>query len=88
MGERPYKRLIANRKFDRASLLISEECFARDARAAAPLDYPLDELLIMHRLTQEKAIELHGCGIVRADGVGICLWGIRERGRVRQRGCG
>ena len=37
---------------------------------ADPLEYPLDELLIMHRLTQEKAIELHSSGIVRADGIG------------------
>jgi hypothetical protein len=34
----------------------------------SPLGYPLDELLIMHRLTQEKAIELHGTGMVRANG--------------------
>jgi hypothetical protein len=81
MGARPYKRLFANRKFDHASLLISEECFARDARAAAPLDYPLDELLIMHRLTQEKAIELHGCGIVRADGTGNLFVGHSGAGK-------
>jgi hypothetical protein len=81
MGERPYKRLIANREFDRASLLISEECFARDATTAAPLDYPLDELLIMHRLTKEKAIELHGCGIVRPDDTGNLFVGHSGAGK-------
>ena len=70
MGESPYKRLIVDRDFRRASLLIGDECFAQGERSAAPLDYPLDELLIMHRLTQEKAIELHSCGIVRPDGTG------------------
>jgi energy-coupling factor transporter ATP-binding protein EcfA2 len=32
------------------------------------LEYPLDEVLITHRLTQERAIELHGVGIVGPDG--------------------
>src|SRR5579863_8475169 len=59
MGQCPYKRLIVDRDFRRARLLISDECFANGELSAAPLDYPLDELLIMHRLTQEKAIELH-----------------------------
>jgi hypothetical protein len=43
---------------------MNAECFVSTGYAVAPLEYPLDELLIMHRLTQEKAIELHGCGIV------------------------
>ena len=70
MGEAPYKRLIVDRDFRRASLLIGDGCFAQGELSAAPLDYPLDELLIMHRLTQEKAIELHSCGIVRPNGTG------------------
>jgi len=50
-------------------------------RSLCPLDYPLDELLIMHRLTQEKAIELHGCGIVRADGIGNLFVGHSGAGK-------
>jgi hypothetical protein len=45
------------------------------------LEYPLDELLSMHRLTQEKAIELHGCGIVRADGTGNLFVGHSGAGK-------
>jgi hypothetical protein len=41
----------------------------------------LDELLIMHRLTQEKAIELHSCGIVRADGIGNLFVGHSGAGK-------
>jgi hypothetical protein len=67
-GERPFKRLLIDRRFGRALLQISEECFAVFPHAGKPLGYPLDELLIMHRLTQEKAIELHGVGIVGPDG--------------------
>jgi len=80
MGDTPYKRLIVDREFRRASLLIKDRCFAGTC-SAAPLEYPLDELLIMHRLTQEKAIELHGCGIVRADGIGNLFVGHSGAGK-------
>lgn len=65
LGE-PYKRFLIDRSFRSATLQMSEEAFA--SFSADPMDYPLDELLIMHRLTQEKAIELHGTGIVRQNG--------------------
>ena len=66
VGIRPYKRLIVDDEFRRARLLLSVEYCS--AVGALPLGYPLDEVLILHRLTQEKAIELHGCGIVGPDG--------------------
>lgn len=47
---------------------MSEDSFGSDASTTDPLEYPLDELLIMHRLTQERGIELHGVGIVGPDG--------------------
>ena len=81
LGERPYKRLLVDRRFRRATLQMSEECFAGTDYLAAPLEYPLDELLIMHRLTQEKAIELHSCGIVRPDGTGNLFVGHSGAGK-------
>jgi hypothetical protein len=65
---RPYKRLVTDKRFTVAQLQMSEEANESLGFSAVALDYPLDELLIMHRLTQEKAIELHGTGIVRANG--------------------
>ncbi|MGA8621066.1 MAG: hypothetical protein WB660_21395 [Candidatus Sulfotelmatobacter sp.] len=67
LGDTPYKRLLVDDQFSRASLLLSQESF-KHRRAPAPLEYPLDEVLITHRLTREKAIELHGCGIVPKNG--------------------
>jgi hypothetical protein len=67
-GGRPYKRLLVDSCFRQATLQMSEQFFAGFPLAPAPLCYPLDELLIMHRLTQERAIELHGVGIVGPDG--------------------
>jgi hypothetical protein len=67
-GEQPFKRLLVDKHFRRATIQTNEECFAAFPQAKDPLGYPLDELLIMHRLTQERAIELHGVGIVGPDG--------------------
>jgi hypothetical protein len=67
LGGVPYKRLLVDDRFRSASLLLSRKCF-ENRDSAIPLEYPLDELLIMHRLTQERAIELHGVGIVGPDG--------------------
>jgi len=67
-GEQPYKRLIVDNNFCRAKLQMNEQSFAASPSVPEPLEYPLDELLIMHRLTQERAIELHGVGIVGPDG--------------------
>ena len=79
-GGQPYKRLLVDGGFSQAELHINQGVFAAFP-SAAPLDYPLDELLIMHRLTQEKAIELHGCGIVCADGTGNLFVGHSGAGK-------
>src|SRR5579863_9060707 len=76
----PQKRLIVDEDFRRATLQMSAR-FYDQFDAVDPLAYPLDELLIMHRLTQEKAIELHGCGIVRADGIGNLFVGHSGAGK-------
>ncbi|HEV3307403.1 MAG TPA: hypothetical protein VGZ91_13280 [Candidatus Sulfotelmatobacter sp.] len=68
LGEKPYKRLIVDSLFRDATLQMNEEAFAILPTDPEPLEYPLDELLIMHRLTQEPAIELHGVGIVGPNG--------------------
>ncbi len=81
LGMQSYKRLFVDRQFRRARLQMSTQCFAGTGYAVAPLEYPLDELLIMHRLTQEKAIELHSCGIVRPDGTGNLFVGHSGAGK-------
>lgn len=81
LGSTPYRRLLIDAEFSTATIQMSEECFSRLPYPADPLGYPLDELLIMHRLTQEKAIELHGAGIVRPNGVGNLFVGHSGAGK-------
>jgi hypothetical protein len=80
-GERPYKRLLVDQHFRQATLHMSDESFVSFPHVAQPLEYPLDELLIMHRLTQENAIELHSCGIARPDGTGNLFVGHSGAGK-------
>jgi hypothetical protein len=80
-GGLPHKRLVIDRQFSRARLQMNEKVLACLPQAPSPLEYPLDELLIMHRLTQEKAIEVHGCGIVGASGVGNLFVGHSGAGK-------
>lgn len=68
LGDRPYRRLFIDNQYREGTLQLSDEYFAESRHAPDPLEYPLDELLIMHRLTQEQAIELHGVGIAGPDG--------------------
>jgi len=69
LGLQPYKSLLVDHSFRRAILQLNKEYLSDSVYPLVPLEYPLDELLIMHRLTQERAIELHGSGIVRSNGV-------------------
>jgi hypothetical protein len=80
-GRQPYKRLFVDRAFRHATLQMNRAAFDGFPCESEPLEYPLDELLIMHRLTQEKAVELHGAGIVRADGVGNLFVGHSGAGK-------
>lgn len=81
MGTALYKRLFVDGQFRQARLQMNAESFVGARHTIAPLEYPLDELLIMHRLTQEKAIELHSCGIVRPDGTGNLFVGHSGAGK-------
>ena len=64
----PAKRLFVDRTYRSATLQLNSLFLSKFGDRIPPLAYPVDELLIMHRLTQERAIELHGVGIVGPDG--------------------
>ncbi len=59
-GPEPYKRMITNTSFSKARLLVRD--FGQGE--IDPLEYPADELLALHWLSQGRGIEVHGCGII------------------------
>jgi hypothetical protein len=80
-GEGPCKRMRVNSRFCQGTLELSEQSYSAFPWAIPPLDYPVDELLITHRLTQERGIELHGCGIVTTEGTGNLFVGHSGAGK-------
>jgi len=82
LGVKPYKRLLIDREFRSATLQMNRAVFANSTQVAiAPLDYPLDELLIVHRLTRDKGIELHACGVMNRDETGNLFVGHSGAGK-------
>jgi hypothetical protein len=81
LGDKPCKSLHIDARFRTGSLRMSGQVFSAMTHPPVAFVYPLDELLIMHRLTQERAIELHSCGIVGPDGVGNLFVGHSEAGK-------
>jgi hypothetical protein len=61
----PYKTALFVPDFSRGHVCLHRPFFA-DAPSVDPLEYPLDELLVISLLGQGRGVEVHGCGI--ADG--------------------
>ncbi len=72
ISSQPYKRLHVDRDFRKALLLLNRSCFP-EGSYCNPLEYPLDELVVMHRLGRERGVEVHAAGLYDVD--------LREAGR-------
>jgi hypothetical protein len=68
-GRVPYKTARFNETFTEGDVRIYRPHFAsRPDDLINPLEYPLDELLMIHVLSQGKGVEIHGCAIVDERG--------------------
>jgi hypothetical protein len=81
LGASPYRRLRITRDFGDADLLLNRELLSGHQQGFFPLEYPLDELLIMHRLTRVGGVELHGCGFVDSERGGYLFLGHSGAGK-------
>ena len=59
----PYKTALFVPDFSRGHVCLHRPFFA-DAPSVDPLEYPLDELLVISLLGQGRGVEIHGCGVV------------------------
>lgn len=80
-GATPYKLASFNRDFTRGSVVLHRPYFDA-ARAVYPLDYPLDELLMLNLLARGRGAELHSCGVVDGDGRGFLFLGQSGAGKT------
>jgi hypothetical protein len=80
IGTLPYKQVIVAPDFKSGRIEISSEYFAQ-SDAVNPLEYPLDELLWIHRLSMGEGVEVHGCGVISPDGRGLLLTGHSGAGK-------
>jgi len=80
IGNLPYKQAIVSPDFKSGRIEMSREYFAAD-QPLDPLEYPLDELLWIHRLSTGEGVEVHGCGVIAPDGRGLLLTGHSGAGK-------
>lgn len=80
LGEAPYKRAWFDRDYTCGRVQLLRRYFDPEL-PVYPLEYPLDELLMIHRLARGEGAEVHACGLVTADGVGRLFVGHSGAGK-------
>ena len=61
----PYKTARFNSTFTAGDVQLVRRHFdSRSSEAVYPLEYPLDELVMIHLLSQGKGVEVHGCALL------------------------
>ncbi len=78
-GATPYKELRIGGDYCVGEIVLNEPW--QGSGPPDPLEYPLDELLIVHRLGQGLGCELHACGIVDEAGFGWVFAGHSGAGK-------
>lgn len=80
LGKSPYKRCWVDHTFCRGEIQLNQAFFSGRERVN-PLEYPLDELLLIHRLALAGGIELHACGVVDENNRGHLFVGHSGAGK-------
>jgi hypothetical protein len=80
LGMTPYKEAWMDPEFRTGRVLLSRRYFDTD-RPVYPLEYPLDELLMIHRLARGEGVEVHAVGISDESGQGHLFLGHSGAGK-------
>lgn len=80
-GAIPYKVARFNADFTSGEVLMHRPYFDTSTQVN-PLEYPLDELLMLNLLSQGRGAELHSCGVVDATGAGYLFSGQSGAGKT------
>ena len=77
----PVRRAIVNEGRNLIEAII-DPSFAGRSEPVHPIEYPIDEVIIVNLLPDREAIEVHGCGVVTADGRGLLFAGMSGAGKT------
>ena len=80
LGSVPYKAAWFDDSFARGHVLFNRSLFQPD-KHIFPLEYPIDELITMHRLSLGEGVEVHALGLVDEDGQGYLFLGHSGAGK-------
>lgn len=80
LGPTPYKAAWFDESFSRGHIVLHRAHFAADT-PVFPLEYPIDELVMMHRLSLGEGVEVHALGLADQDGSGYLFLGHSGAGK-------
>jgi hypothetical protein len=79
-GPIPYKLVETQRDFTHSEVSLHRPYFDPE-KPIYPLEYPLDELLLINLLALGRGVEVHACGVVDASGDGHLFIGQSGAGK-------
>jgi hypothetical protein len=80
VGPLPYKAAWFDPSFERGHVILNRASFPHGC-SVFPLEYPLDELAMMHRLALGQGVEVHALGLADEDGTGYLFLGHSGAGK-------
>lgn len=81
LGSTPYKIAQVQKDFKEAEVLLHRPFF-ETRLPTYPLEYPLDELLLIHFLALGRGVEMHACGVMDSLGRGHLFVGQSGAGKT------
>jgi len=81
IGSLPYKMASVDRGFTAGEVWLHQPYFP-SGLPVHPLEYPLDELLLIHLLAGGRGVEVHACGVVDSTGEGYLFVGQSGAGKT------
>ena len=80
LGTSPYRLARFDASFTRGTISFNGACIPNSA-ALLPLEFPLDELMMINLLARGRGVEVHGCGVIDRDGRAYLFAGQSEAGK-------
>jgi hypothetical protein len=80
-GAQPYKIATFSRDFTHGTIVLNRSVFP-DRHTVYPLEYPLDELILLNLLARGRGVEVHAFGVIDTEGNGSLFLGQSGAGKT------